>query len=101
MPPEAGQVGRGSMISWRTTTLGAWRGLREFLAVQVELHERAALLDRPWEEEFLHWAADGRELHGWLVPPRRWCRGTTRSGWCPGMVRSYGASPWTDSRSPA
>ncbi len=59
------------MVHWRTTTLRAWRGLREFLAVQVELHERAALLDRPWEEDFLHWAGGGRELHGRLVPPPR------------------------------
>ena len=57
------------MVRWRTTTLRALRGLREFLAVQVELHERAALLDRPWEEEFLHWVGDGLELHGRLVPP--------------------------------
>ena len=89
------------MVRWRTTTLRAWRALREFLAVQVELHERAALLDRPWEEEFLHWAGDGRELHGRLVPPPRRGRSPSLSGWCPGMVRSRGASPWTDSRSPA
>jgi hypothetical protein len=89
------------MVRWRTTTLRAWRGLREFLAVQVELHERAALLDRPWEEEFLHWAGDGRELHGRLVPPHGRGRGATRSGWCPGLVRSRGASPWAGSRSPA
>jgi hypothetical protein len=89
------------MVRWRTTTLRAWRGLREFLAVQVELHERAALLDRPWEEEFLHWAGDGRELHGRLVPPHGRSRGATRSGWCPGLVRSRGASPWAGSRSPA
>jgi hypothetical protein len=89
------------MVRWRTTTLRAWRALREFLAVQVELHERAALLYRPWEEDFLHWAGDGRELHGRLVPPPRRGRSTTGSRWCPGMVRSCGASPWTDSRSPA
>jgi hypothetical protein len=89
------------MVRWRTTTLRAWRGLREFLAVQVELHERAALLDRPWEEEFLHWAGDGRELHGRLVPPHGRGRGATRSGWCPGLARSRGASPWAGSRSPA
>ena len=89
------------MLSWRTSTSRAWRGLRGFLCVQVELHERAALLDRPWEEEFLHWAGDGRELHGQLVPPPGRGRGTTTRGWCPGMVRSRGASPWTGSRSPA
>ena len=75
------------MVRWRTT-LRAWRALREFLAMQVELHERAALRDRPWEEEFLHWAGDGRELHGRLMPPRGQGRSTTLSGWCPGMVSS-------------
>jgi len=89
------------MVRWRTTTLRAWRGLREFLAVQVELHERAALLDRPWEEDLLHWAGDGHELHGRLVPPPGRGRGTTRSGWCPGVVPSGAASPWTGPRSPA
>ena len=78
--------------------LRTWRGIREFLAVQVELHERAALLDRPWEEEFLHWADDGRELHGWRVPPPGRSRSTTRSGWCLGMMRSAGARTWTGSR---
>jgi hypothetical protein len=88
------------MIRWRTTTLRLWRGFRAFLAVQVELHERAALLDRPWEEEFLHWA-DGRELHGRLLPPPGLRRSTARSGWCPGTARFRGASPSTGSRSPA
>ena len=89
------------MVRWRTTTLRAWRALREFLAVQVELHERAALLDRPWEEELLHWAGEGRELHGRLVPPCGRGRSTTSSGWCPGMVRTGGAPPRTGSGSPA
>jgi hypothetical protein len=60
----------------------AWRAVREFCAVQVELNERRALLDRPWEQDLLHWA-DG-ELHGSVVPPadgRR--RGVTTGGWCP------------------
>ncbi|ADB75222.1 hypothetical protein [Geodermatophilus obscurus] len=89
------------MLSWRTPTSRAWRGLRGFLSVQVELHERAALLDRPWEEELLHWADDGRKLHGRLVPPPGRSRSTTSSGWCPGMVRNRGASPRTGSGSPA
>ena len=62
---------------------GFWKALREFWADQVELHERLIVLNRPWEEEFLHWV-DG-ELHGSLTPPadgRR--RSTTRRGWCPG-----------------
>jgi hypothetical protein len=64
--------------SWRS----AWRALLEFWAVQVELHERLALLNRPWEQDVLHWA-DG-ELHGSVAPPedgRR--RGVTADGWCP------------------
>ena len=89
------------MVRWRTTTLRAWRGFREFLAVQVELHERAALLYRPWEEDLLHWAGGGQELHGRLLPPPGRGRGTTRSGWCPGVVPSGAASPWTGQRSPA
>jgi hypothetical protein len=63
--------------------------VREGWQVHVELQERLALADRPWEERFLHWApADdgGWRLHGDVVPPadgRR--RSTTRSGWCPGL----------------
>ncbi|HYX93686.1 MAG TPA: hypothetical protein VE823_01360 [Geodermatophilus sp.] len=89
------------MVRWRTTTLRAWRGLREFLAVQVELHERAALLYRPWEEDLLHWAGGGQELHGRLLPPPGRGRGTTRGGWCPGVVPSGAASPRMGPRSPA
>ena len=80
------------MVRWRTTTRTR-RGLREFLAAQVELYERAALLDRPWEEEFLHWAGDGRQVHGRIVPPAGRGRSTTSQGWCPGMVHSRGVSP--------
>jgi hypothetical protein len=68
------------------TTRRTWRALRGFLAAQVELHERAALSNRPWEEEFLHWAGDGSELHGWFVPPTGQHRSTTRGGWCPGLA---------------
>jgi hypothetical protein len=68
--------------------VSAWarsrRAVREFLAVQAELHERAALLARPWEEELLHWSGEG--LHG-VHPPRPdgRRRSVTRGGWCPGM----------------
>jgi hypothetical protein len=62
----------------------AWRAAREFITVQMELQERMALRNRPWEEEFLHWA--GGELHGWRVPPPGRQRSTTRSGWCPGLA---------------
>lgn len=73
----------------RTRTLVGMRFLtrvREFLATQAELSERQSLLNRPWEEDLLHWGLDGR-LHGTLTPPttgRR--RSTTRSGWCPGLA---------------
>lgn len=73
-----------------------WTVLREFNATQLELVERQALLDRPWEEDFMHWAHDGQSwhLHGHLVPPhdgRR--RGATPEGWCPANRRpSLGAA---------
>lgn len=64
--------------------------LREFHATQIELHERLLLINRPWEEEFTHWAYEGDhwELHGNLPPPpdgRE--RSTTRTGWCPACRR--------------
>ncbi|NMI01372.1 hypothetical protein [Pseudonocardia acidicola] len=55
-----------------------------------ELEERRALLDRPWEEDFLHWARGeaGWELHGRIAPPPRWrSRSVTSTGWCPGLLR--------------
>lgn len=61
----------------------AWRALRRFWSEQVEIQERMVLLNRPWEETYLHWA-DG-ELHGSVAPPadgRR--RSVTGRGWCPG-----------------
>ncbi|GAA1183838.1 hypothetical protein [Pseudonocardia alaniniphila] len=51
-----------------------------------ELEQRRELLDRPWEEDFLHWAADGT-LHGDRIPPagrRRYS--TTSGGWCPRLA---------------
>lgn len=48
-----------------------------------ELSERQVLLNRPWEEEYLHWGADG-SLHGSRMPPARHHASTTSSGWCPG-----------------
>lgn len=60
--------------------------LREFNATQVELHERLLLLNRPWEEELMHWAYDGHawELHGHQLPPPGRGHSVTASGWCPG-----------------
>ncbi|GAA1307258.1 hypothetical protein GCM10009610_20520 [Pseudonocardia xinjiangensis] len=59
-----------------------------------ELEQRRALLDRPWEEEFLHWAADG-SLHGSRLPPvakHRRGHSTTTGGWCP-CARSHPVRP--------
>jgi len=53
-----------------------WWGYRDLL-------ERQRLLQRPWEEEFLHWSSEG-QLHGHLPPAGR-SHSTTSSGWCPGQ----------------
>ena len=58
--------------------------LREIHAETIELGQRQELLNRPWAEEFLHWAQDGT-LHGHLTPPSHRFRSITRSGWCPGL----------------
>ncbi len=54
-----------------------------------EAEQRRILLNRPWEEEFLHWAldGDGPHLHGRFVPLSRRSRSVTSSGWCPGLRR--------------
>lgn len=64
--------------------------LREFANTQAELAQRQDLLNRPWEEEYLHWAFDGERwgLHGNLAPPRGRRRSTTGSGWCPALTRA-------------
>jgi len=70
----------------RLHRLGA--ALREFDAEVTELHERQRLCNRPWEEEFLHWAYDGRawRLHGHLTPPADGRRhSVTGTGWCPAL----------------
>lgn len=62
-----------------------WLNLREFYVTQVEMYERLDLMNRPWEEEFLHWVdgPDGPELHGHVVPPSDGRRhSVTRQGWC-------------------
>ena len=61
----------------------AWHWLRDIAEEQAELHERLALLNRPWVEDYLHWSAVDGTLHGHLLPPRGWRRySVTRSGWC-------------------
>jgi hypothetical protein len=63
--------------------------LRDFNRAQIELWDRWLLLSRPWEEEWLHWGADGA-LHGSLPPPKGHGRhSVTISGWCPGL-RTHG-----------
>jgi hypothetical protein len=62
----------------------AWQGLRRLWTEQVEIQERLLLVNRPWEEEFLHWS-DG-VLHGSVAPPAdRRRRSVTSSGWCPAL----------------
>jgi hypothetical protein len=65
-----------------------WRAVLRVASRMRELEERRALLDRPWEEDFLHWARDeqGWHLHGHLAPPpRRRTNSVTSRGWCPGL----------------
>jgi hypothetical protein len=64
--------------------MGLLARLCECNASQVELWERWVLLNRPWEEEWLHWAADGR-LHGTCPPPDHGRHSVTSSGWCLGQ----------------
>lgn len=54
-----------------------------------EWEQRRVLLDRPWEEDFLHWVhdQDGWHLHGHLPPPRGRCPCPTAAGWCLGQAR--------------
>jgi hypothetical protein len=67
----------------RLARIAGW--LREFHAAQQELLERRLLINRPWEEKYLHWSYDGTEwqLHGHLPPPTKRRCSTTRGGWCP------------------
>lgn len=67
-----------------------WSAVRRFVAEQTEIQERRLLLNRPWEEEFLHWVGEGdnRRLHGHIPPPEfRQGFSVTRGGWCPGLRR--------------
>lgn len=63
-----------------------WRKLRQFWTEQNEIQERLLLTNRPWEEEFTHWAHDGQHwhLHGHLAPPDDGRRhSVTSTRWCP------------------
>jgi hypothetical protein len=63
--------------------------LRRFWAEQAEIHERIVLLNRPWEEDYLHWSGAGAEacLHGQLLPPNDRRHSVTRGGWCAASKR--------------
>jgi hypothetical protein len=63
---------------------GLWDRFRAFHAETVEASERLWLLQNPWQEDLLHWGADG-SLHGSQVPASARRPSTTRSGWCPGL----------------
>jgi hypothetical protein len=59
--------------------------LRQFHTTTTELNERLWLLNRPWEENFLHWAGTGQNsrLHGTVLPPADGRRhSVTKHGWC-------------------
>lgn len=65
----------------------AVRYLRELYAGHKQIYERQQLRNRPWEEDFLHFAVDGR-LHGHIPPPDDGRRhSTTADGWCTGWAR--------------
>ena len=66
--------------------MGVFDSLRAFWAEYERVYERRELRNRPWEEEFLHFARDG-SLHGHLVPPDNGRRSVTSDGWCPGLGR--------------
>jgi hypothetical protein len=61
-----------------------WTALTRFWAEQKEMSERLSLMERPWEEQYLHWALEnGRYvLHGDLAPTTGRRMSTTRGGWC-------------------
>ena len=83
-PAGAPRVDReGRVAAVRRSVGRAWTD-------HVELQERFELLNRPWEETFLHWSGEGqdRQLHGSVPPPRPDRRySVTSSGWCPGRAR--------------
>jgi len=57
----------------------------EFWRTTQELHERQAILNRPWLHDRMHWStADGAPaLHGCELPDRPGDVPVTGQGWCP------------------
>lgn len=83
-------TGRKPVVSRVLSGLGGLvTRLRAFNAAQVEAQERLWLLNRPWEEDMLHWVYDGQkwQLHGHLPPSSRRRHSVTPGGWCPGLTR--------------
>lgn len=73
------------MTLWGGQVHRVLSGLRRHWSAYQELRERAWLMQRPWQEEVLHWGADGH-LHGHLAPaPGARNDSTTSDGWCPGL----------------
>jgi hypothetical protein len=62
-----------------------WTALKQGTEDQKYLSEKQALLDRPWEEDFLHFGLDG-SIHGRFVPPNNRRLSTTADGWCTGVM---------------
>jgi hypothetical protein len=63
------------------------RSIRFFFSMEALVNERLALLERPGEEDFLHWARNDA-LHGCLLPPADGERhSVTSDGWCPCWAR--------------
>jgi hypothetical protein len=62
------------------------RSLRFFFEMEAMIDERLALLERPEEEDLLHWSRS-EKLHGCLLPPADGRRhSVTSDGWCPCSV---------------
>lgn len=55
------------------TVLRALRAFRAAQQAQVQLQERYLRAQRPWQAEWLHWAAtdSGWQLQGRVLPPTR------------------------------
>ncbi len=87
---QADGVDETGRVLGRERVRAALWALRTFWVEHRRLHERQQLRLRPWEEEFLHFAPDGR-LHGHLPPPGDGRRSSvTADGWCPGWARQVG-----------
>lgn len=64
----------------------AYRFLCTLFAEGIEWQERLLLLNRPWEEDLLHWSSGGN-IHGAHPPLDQRQHSVTSTGWCPGKRR--------------